>query len=71
MRPIIIGFPIDLLLAWILAHMLSSFIFQVNANDLLVWGASCLYLTFITIIAAIIPVLHVINADPIKALRNE
>ena len=70
-RPIIIGLPIGLFLAWILARMLSSFIFQVNAGDLLVWGVSCIFLIFLTIIAALIPALQAIRVNPADVLRNE
>jgi predicted permease len=71
MRPVLIGLPVGLILAWILAKMLSSFIFQVNASVSLAWTVSCVLLIGIVIVAVLIPALRAIRVNPINAMRNE
>ena len=71
MRTILIGLPAGLFLAWILSRMLSSFIFQLNANDQLVWISSCALLIGTVTIAALIPALRAIRINPADVLRNE
>ena len=70
-RAILIGLPLGLFLAWILSRMLSSFIFQLNANNPLVWVVSCVVLLGIVAVAALIPALRLIRISPMDALRDE
>jgi ABC-type lipoprotein release transport system permease subunit len=70
-RPIFIGFSMGLFFAWILAQMLSSFIFQVNTSDSLVWTGSCLLLLCNTTIVTLIPTRRTTCIDSTKALRGE
>jgi hypothetical protein len=70
-RAIFFGLPFGLFLAWIISRILSSYLFQVNVNDPLVWIISCALLLAITIIAAFIPALRAIRVNPMDAIRNE
>lgn len=70
-RAILIGLPLGLFLAWILSRILSSFIFQLNAADALVWVVSCVFLVGIVIIAALIPAIRATRVNPADVLRNE
>ena len=69
-RAILLGLPFGLFLAWILTRILSSYLFQVNVGDPLVWIISCAFLLFITIIAAFIPALRVTRVNPLDAMRS-
>jgi len=70
-RAILMGLPFGLLLAFILSKVLSSVLFQVNIVDPLTWIFSCMLLTCITIIAALIPALRAASVNPLDVLRNK
>ena len=70
LRPIIIGVPVGLWLAGILAKFLSSLI-VLNIIDPLVWTLSCVVLFSIAAIASFIPALHAIRVNPLDVLRKE
>ena len=70
-RAILLGLPLGLFLAWILASILSSFLFHVKINDPFAWIASCTTLLGIMIIAAFIPALRATRANPLDIIRDE
>ena len=70
-RAIILGLPLGLFLAWILAKALARFLVQVNIGDLFAWTASCAILLVITTVAALVPALRAIRVNPIDAMRDE
>jgi len=71
MRAIAIGLPFGLLMAWILSRILSSFIFQLNANYFTICIICCTILIGIVTIAALIPALKSTRVNTIDALRKE
>jgi len=70
-RVLLIGLPFGLFLAWILSRILSSFIFQLNPNDLLVWILSCVLLIGIVTGAAVIPAIRATRVNPMDVIRKE
>ena len=70
-RVLLIGLPWGLFFGWALAKGLSSVLFQVQPYDPVVWLFSCVLLTVIVFIAALIPALRAICANPLDTLRNE
>jgi ABC-type antimicrobial peptide transport system permease subunit len=70
-RAVILGLPVGLFLAWILSRTLSSYLFQVQAGDPLVWVISCALLIVIVTVAAFIPALRLARVNPLDALRNQ
>lgn len=70
-RVLLIGFPCGLFGGWVLARELNSVLFQVRPNDPIVWIISCLFLTFIVIVAALVPALRAIRVSPMDALRGK
>ena len=70
LRPIVIGLPVGLLLAWILSRLLASLI-VLNIINPLTWILSCVVLVGIATIASFIPALRTIRVNPLDVLRKE
>ena len=70
-RATFLGLPFGLFLAWVLTRVLSSFLFQVNIGDWLMWVISCAILLVIATVAALIPALRATRVNPLDALRSE
>ena len=69
-RAILVGLPVGLFLAWVLARILSSFLVQVNIDDPLSWILSCAVLLVIATVAALIPALRATRVNPLDAMRQ-
>ena len=69
-RAIIMGLPLGLFLAWILAKTLSGFLVQVNIDDPFAWIISCAILLALATVAALIPALRASRVNPLDALRD-
>ena len=69
-RAILFGLPLGLFMAWLLARVLSRYLFHVNVSDPFVWIISCGLMLIITIIAAFIPALRTIRVNPMDVMRD-
>jgi len=70
-RVILLGLPLGLFLAWILSRMLSSFVFQLNTSNPVVWVMGCALLIIIVTVAALIPALQATRVNPVDAIRKD
>ena len=71
MRLAIVGVVVGLAASWGLAQFMSSFLFEVEARDPLVFAGVPLLLTVVAFLAVWLPALRASKVDPMVALRYE
>jgi predicted permease len=71
MTLVALGCAIGLASAWLLARLLSSFLYNLSATDPLTFGGVALLLASVALLACWIPARRATKVDPLIALRSE
>lgn len=71
MKPTLIGVAIGLAGALALGRVLSSVIYGISARDLTTFSSVAVLMTFIGLLASVIPAYRATKVDPMKTLRDE
>ena len=71
MKPTLIGVAIGLAGALALGRVLSSVIYGISARDLTTFSSVAVLMTFIGLLASVIPAYRATKVDPTKTLRHE
>ena len=69
--PALAGTALGLLGAFSLNRTLSTFLYETNALDPLIFGSVMALLLIVTTVACLAPAFHAARVDPVRALRNE
>jgi ABC-type antimicrobial peptide transport system permease subunit len=70
-RLVVTGAVIGLVLAFVLARTISTFLFGVPPLDPLTFGAVAVLLAVTASIAVAVPALRALRVDPVEAFRSE
>lgn len=70
-RMAVVGILIGLAASFALSRVLTSMLYQVKANDPLIFAGVALLLLVVTLLACYIPAQRAMKVDPIVALRHE
>lgn len=71
LKPTLLGVLAGLFAAVLLARYLESLLFEVRSHDPLVFGTAIAALTFITILAILVPARRAARIEPMRALRQD
>ena len=71
LRPVILGVAAGLLLSWWSTRLLSSFLYQIDPHEPLVWAGAAMMLMLAAAGAAWIPARRASAVDPVSVLRIE
>jgi predicted permease len=69
--PALVGLCVGLAAAWFATRLLSSLLFEVDANDLTTFAAAAVLLAAVAFLACYIPARRAVRIDPMVALRYE
>lgn len=70
-RLLLIGLALGSLGAWYLSTGVKSFLFQVQPNDVTIFGAALVVLAIAGLLASALPARRAAAVDPLVALRSE
>ncbi|HEY7402157.1 MAG TPA: ABC transporter permease [Candidatus Angelobacter sp.] len=70
-RLVAIGIFVGVVLAWMLAHLLESLLYRVNANDISTYLTSVVVMVAAVLLASVVPLRRATKVDPMIVLRYE
>lgn len=71
MKVVLIGIGAGLPIAWVLARLMKSFLFEVSATDPAIFAAVTLLLALLALLACYLPARKAARVNPLTALRYE
>jgi ABC-type antimicrobial peptide transport system permease subunit len=66
-----IGVLVGLIVSFAVSHLMTRFLFDVQATDPITFAGVSVLLLLLALVACAIPALRAIHVDPLVALRNE